>query len=98
MHWSLAQVGALTEAEFQLWQERCRGKPLWPRRLELLLAQLASVLAQVNGNKHSLQDMDLFDPRAEQRAALSEAAEAMADIAVVGLRKLGQGRRKNVEG
>lgn len=89
----MAQVGALTEAEFQLWQ--CRGKPLWPRRLELLLAQLASVLAQVNGNKHSLQDMDLFDPRAEQRAALGEAAEAMADIAVVGLRKLGQGRRRN---
>lgn len=92
MGWPLAQVGALSEAEFQLWQSR--GKPLWPRRLELLLAQLTAVLAQVNGNKHTLHDMDLFDPQAEQRAALSEAAEALADMAVAGVRRLGQGRKK----
>lgn len=92
MGWSLAQVGQLTEAEFQLWF--ARGKPLWPRRLELMLAQLTSLVAQVHGNKHTLQDMDLFDPRAEQNASLDAAAESLADLAGAGLRKLGQGRKK----
>lgn len=82
----------MPEAEFRMWL--ARGKPLWPRRLELLLAQLTSVLAQVNGNKHTTQDFDLFDPRADQRATLNEAAEAVASIAGTGLRRLGQGRKR----
>lgn len=75
-----------------MWQSR--GKPLWPRRLELMLAQLTAVLAQVNNNKHTAQDFDLFDPRAEQRVRLDEAAEAIAGLSGAGLRKLGQGRKR----
>lgn len=82
----------MSEYEFNLWWSR--GKPLWPRRLELMLAQLTSMLAQVNGNRHTLQDVDLFDPRAEQRTQLGEAAESMADLAGAGVRKLGQGRKR----
>lgn len=85
-------IGQMPEAEFQLWH--ARGKPLWPRRLELMLAQLTSLLAQVNGNKHTLQDMDLFDPKAEERLRLDEAAEAVASMTGAGLRKLGQGRAR----
>lgn len=88
----LSAIGSMTEYEFGLWQRR--GKPLWPRRMELMLAQLTSMLAQVNGNNHTLRDVDLFDPRAEQRTQLDEAAESIADLSGSGIRKLGQGRKR----
>lgn len=71
-----------------------RGKQLWPRRLEVMLAQLTSVIAQVNGNKTSLRDFDLFEESNLISQELGAAAESLADISGAGVRKLGQGRKK----
>lgn len=85
----------LTERELSEWG--LRGKPLWPRRLELLLAQLTAVVAQVAGNKVSLVDFDLFAPPPVEGPALSaeSGAHALGSIAGgVGVRVLGKKRKK----
>lgn len=89
MGWTLAQVNALPEQELSLWMVR---GPLWPRRIELLLIQLTNLLARVNGNKTSMSDFDLFDK--PQGGQADEAANDIAEIAGMGVRKLGQGRKK----
>ena len=89
----LATIGQMSEAELGLWMRR--GKPLWPRRLEILLAQLTSVLAQVNGNKTSVVDFDLFEESSLLNPELGAAAESLADMVGAGIRKLGQGRKKS---
>lgn len=89
----LAAIGQMPEAELGLWMRR--GKPLWPRRLEILLAQVTSVLAQVNGNKVAISDFDLFDESNLINPELGAAAESLADITGAGVRKLGQGRKKS---
>lgn len=89
MGWPLATVNAMSEHEFTLWQVR---GPLWPRRIELLLIQLTTVLAQVNGNRKRMSDFDLF---AKVRDSFGdEAAQTIANMAGAGMRRLGQGRRK----
>lgn len=87
MGWPLSAVNDLTEYELTLWQVR---GPLWPRRLELMLMQLTSTVAQVHGNKTRLSDFDLFNKKPD--AELEEAANDIAMIAGAGVRKLGQGR------
>jgi hypothetical protein len=85
----------ITEREVAEWA--LRGKPLWPRRLELMLAQLTSVVAQVAGNKVSLLDFDLFAPPPLEGPALSaeSGAQALGSIAGgVGVRVLGKKRKK----
>lgn len=89
MGWPLATVNGLTEHELTLWMVR---GPLWPRRLELLLIQLTTVLAQVNGNRKRMTDFDLF---AKARESFSdEAAHTIGNISGAGVRRLGMGRRK----
>jgi hypothetical protein len=84
----LASINALHERELALWMVR---GPLWPRRIELMLAQLTAVLAQVHGNRKGLGDFDLFGTRPQ--ATADTAGAGMAMLAGAGLRKLGQGRR-----
>jgi len=89
MGWPLETVNAMTEHEFTLWMVR---GPLWPRRIELLLIQLTTVLAQVNGNKKRMTDFDLF---AKVRNAFGdEAAQELGNLAGAGVRRLGMGRRR----
>lgn len=85
----LASVNAMTEHEFTLWMVR---GPLWPRRLELLLIQLTTVIAQVNGNKSRMSDFDMFSKHRESES--QAAAFSLGNMAGAGVRKLGQGRRK----
>lgn len=86
---TLEAVNAMTEHEFTLWMVR---GPLWPRRLELLLIQLTTVLAQVNGNRKRMADFDLF-ARA-RNAAGDEAAHTLGSMAGANVRRLGMGRRR----
>lgn len=63
----------MPEWQFQQWQHYAAKKMLPHRRLELYLAQIALVLARVNGAKNvSLTDF-LFDPVEQGNAA--DAAE-----------------------
>lgn len=85
----------ITSAELTQWA--VRGKPLWPRRLELMLAQLTLVLAKVHRNKHvELADFDLFAPQVDAPPMKAEeGAAAMGAIAGgVGVRLLGKKRRE----
>ena len=84
----LSGIDGMSHLEFTLWMTR---GPLWPRRLELLLMQLTNTLAQVNGNKTTMHDFDLFTQR--RTAELNEAAQTIGNIAGAGVRKLGQGRK-----
>lgn len=84
----LSAIDGMTHHEFALWMTR---GPLWPRRLELLLMQLTSTLAQVHGNKTNMHDFDMFGRT--RAAELSEAAHTISNIAGAGVRKLGQGRK-----
>lgn len=88
MAWPITEVNGLTERELSLWMVR---GPLWPRRLELLLIQLTTVLAQVNGNRSRMGDFDIFAKARE--SVIDNAAYGMASLAGAGVRKLGQGRR-----
>ncbi len=83
----LSGIDGMSHLEFTLWMTR---GPLWPRRLELLLIQLTSTLAQVHGNKTTMNDFDMFN---KARDELNQAAQVIGDIAGAGLRKLGQGRK-----
>lgn len=84
----LSAIDGMTHHEFSLWMTR---GPLWPRRLELLLMQLTSVLAQVHGNKKTMGDFDLFGQ--SRSVELNEAVQTINSIAGAGVRKLGQGRK-----
>lgn len=79
----------LSEAEFEQW---ClRGKPLWPRRMEILLLQLTAMVGWCNGNK-DLRMGDL-DPFKQQDAETEAAVQFMAEASGAGIRRLGQGRK-----
>ncbi len=52
----------MPEWQFQQWQHYAARKMLPSRRLELYLAQIACVLAQVNGSKNAQLTDFLFDP------------------------------------
>ena len=86
----------VTERELSEWM--VRGKPLWPRRLELLLAQLTAVLAKVNGTKVEIGDFDLFsDERIRPPAATSaeEGAQALGVLSGgLGVKVLGRKRKE----
>lgn len=86
----------ITEREIS--ERLALGKPLWPRRLELMLAQLTAVLTQVHGGQYTMTDFDLF--RAPERTAApplaaNDGAEALSAMAGgVGVRVLGKKRRQ----
>jgi hypothetical protein len=89
----------ITERELGEWM--VRGKPLWPRRLEIMLAQVAAVAAQTAGNKVSLADFDLFATRTddgpgETLPTAESGAQALSALAGggVGVRVLGSKRRQ----
>jgi hypothetical protein len=69
----------ITERELSEWA--ARDKPIWPRRLELLMAQVSFVLAKVNGNKDAqLEDFDLFRHREE--VIVSDAESTLAAMGI----------------
>lgn len=80
----------MPQQHFAAWAAR---GPLWPRRLEWMLAQLTTVLAQVHGNKRVMADFDPFSPTQQRNLETNEAAQAMSSISGSGIRKLGQGRK-----
>lgn len=79
--------------------ERAVVGPVWTRRLEMLLAQVAMVIARCNGNDVSLADMDLFAKPAEQPEMSSgDGAAALGVIAGgVGVRVLGSKRKAKLK-
>ena len=83
----------MTEREFREWQ--IRGE-LWPRKMEVMFAQLTAVLAQVNSNNRSLDDFDLFKHRPDVKPVQNteQSAALIGAMAGVGFRKLSQGRKK----
>lgn len=83
----LAAINELPEHELALWMVR---GPLWPRRFEMLLIQLTTVLSRGNGNKTNMNDFDLFKKTVSM---LDEASNDIGMVAGVGVRKLGQGRK-----
>jgi len=86
---SVSAINAMTEKELTLWMVR---GPLWPRRLELMLMQMTSTMAQLQGNKTRMADFDLF---AKDRTTEADtAAHEVGLLAGVGVRKLGQGRAR----
>lgn len=60
----LQQLRGMSQADLRLYQRYTARRRFPGRRLELLLAQVAMVLAQVNGQKAALTDF-LFDPPPE---------------------------------
>lgn len=68
----------MPEWQFQQWQHYAARKMLPSRRLELYLAQIASVLAQVNGAKNAQLTDFLFDPP-EPEAIVGPADPAAAE-------------------
>lgn len=82
------------------WMLRGAVKPLWPRRLEMMMAQVCLWLARGQGHGHlTMADFDLF---AEKSISARDAASRVTDNAMVisalaggvGVKMLGQGRRK----
>ncbi|HVJ19448.1 MAG TPA: hypothetical protein VM686_28710 [Polyangiaceae bacterium] len=80
----------LPERELMEW--RLRGKPLWTRRLEVLLAQVAMFIARSTGNSDfELEDADLFGrrepeviPDAQTAAVAIDAMAGGAGFVMVG--------------
>ena len=73
-------------ADLNLYQRHTARSGFPGRRVELLLAQVALVLAQVNGNKDARLTHFLFDPPADEEADADahpvdpeEAAQQVAD-------------------
>ena len=59
----LSELRRMPLADLQIYERYTARRRFPGRRIEMLLAQVALVLAQVNGNEHlSLQDF-LFDPQ-----------------------------------
>lgn len=89
----------MTTRELDEWAIRATIKPLWPRRLELMLAQVCLWLARSSGQDLQLSSLDFFSEQTIERrgatARASDNAMMVAGIAGgVGVRVLGQGRRK----
>jgi len=81
-----------TLPERELIEWRLRGKPLWTRRIEVLVAQVAMFIARSTGNADfELADADLFGPReaveipdAQTAAVAIDAMAGGAGFVVVG--------------
>lgn len=58
----------MTEAEFQGWQAYAARRLLPTRRQELYLAQIATVVARVNGNDQTMSDF-LIQPAEDEPAS-----------------------------
>ena len=89
----------MTTRELDEWAIRATIKPLWPRRLEMLLAQVAWLISSSHGGDAAFPTFDLFDEQTIERrsstALATDNAMKMAGIAGgVGVRVLGRGRRK----
>ena len=88
---------SMSEREFRAWQRYAATRCMPSRRIEAYMAQIASVIAQVNGNSDmSIADFILeFKPKKAQKMTAESGAHMLANIAnVPGVRKLGQGRKK----
>jgi hypothetical protein len=89
-------------SELEVSQWMVRRKPLWPRRIEMLLAQIAWVLARANGAKRAqLRDFDLFGKAPPGAGVEGDAgglamssAQAFSAASGAGIRLLGQGRKR----
>ena len=69
----LSEVRRMPLADLEIYARYTRRRGFPGRRLEMLLAQVSLVLAQVNGNDHLRLSQFLFDPvdpeqQAQQRA------------------------------
>jgi hypothetical protein len=83
LHW----LRSMSLADLQLYQRYTARRGFPGRRVELLLAQVALVLAQVNGNKDARLSHFLFDPPAddlpgsdEPPLSAEQAAQQVADF------------------
>lgn len=84
----------LPERELAEWM--LRGKPLWTRRVEILLAQVAMFIARSTGNADfELADADLFRRREPEAPQTAEMAAVVIDSMVsgAGVIVLGRGRK-----
>jgi hypothetical protein len=70
----------MTEGEFADWQTYAAHRMLPFRRLQMQLAQVALVIAQVNGAKDLRLKDFLFDPEPELGAAEEMTADEEADF------------------
>ena len=68
-----------------------RGKPLWPRRQEAYLAQIALFIARSTGNNDiDFQDVDLYRHRVpEVEPTTDDAAFELGAMAGVGVVRIG---------
>lgn len=66
----------MPEREFALYQQYAAKRVFPTRRLELYLAQICSVLAQVNGNQDAVIRDFLLDPIDDDGETTEDVAEA----------------------
>jgi hypothetical protein len=84
----------MTEREFRVWIRYASQHLLPSDRSEAYMAQIASVVAQSVGNELTTKDF-LLDFGGKKRKPVKESAGAIAAmLPAVGVRKLGQGRKK----
>jgi hypothetical protein len=81
----------MSERELLTWQKYAIQKGLPTRRLEIQTAVIAHTIAAVNGNKDlSVSDFMLMDKKEPKKVTAEENVMALG----IGMRKLGQGRKK----
>lgn len=72
---SVAQVGEMSAAEFDMWMIRAGTQPFLAKRLEVGLAQIAQLLHNSNckkGQAKNLSEFLLFDKQAAAQAPVDD--------------------------
>lgn len=106
MHLALAIGGCtlaeleqrMTEREFQLWRKYARKFLLPDRRQEWHGAQTAMIIARTMGNvKGNVTMRDfMYEREDEPEVNATTGGNILGAVASVGVRRLGQGRKKKV--
>jgi hypothetical protein len=94
---SVAELSrGMSEREFRRWMRFAATHRFPFIRQEAYLAQIASVIAQTTGNEMTINDFILdFSGKSKKAGAKKDDASAIAAmLPAVGVRKLGQGRKK----
>jgi hypothetical protein len=86
----------MTEREFRAWMRFAAEHWLPADRIEVYLAQIASVVAQTAGNDMSIPDFVLNFTGKKQKPPKDDVRAIAAMLPAVGVRKLGQGRKKEL--
>lgn len=91
---TLAQLRSLSERELHIWMRFAGQKGFHARRQEIQLARIALTVAQCAGNQDMTLNDFLLDKVPDKKMNADDGANAIAMFGGVGVRKLGQGRKR----